>query len=387
MTDIFKNMVVDAGIPTTEDQLKTEWQAVAVEENSPFNNDSDYSPLWRLITGLVTVPALWLINLMITNVLPNFFVKHASGIYLDLLSEDRAVTRKLAVAAQGTLQFSRTETVGELLVPAGTVVQSASINGVIYRLGTLDDATFLDAEADIDIAVQALEAGEAYNLAAGYYVLLAEPLPGVTGVTNLGNWLTLPGANEETDDELRDRAQNQFNAVNQFHTDAVYLSLITSYAGLKTKNVWFEGDAPRGPGTANAHILLDVGVPSPAFLSDVQQYIMDQGNHGHGDDMQVVAIPETQHNLTYDYWELPGLAAADSAQLATDVDAFIRAAFRENQSYSPTLTLPWSKFSFSRLAQELHSQFPHLLSVNFANADIDSALEIPRINSLAGTLN
>ncbi len=386
-TDIFKQLVSDAGIPTTEAELKAEWQTIAADNDSPYNNDSAYSPFWRVVTALMTTPVLWLINLLITSVLPNFFIKYASGVYLDALAEDREIYRKLEAKTIGNLKFSRTVTAGDLLVPAGTQVQSAAINGTIYALKTLADASFTDGEADIYVPAEALTAGQAYNLASGYYLILISAVAGVTAVTNEADWLTTPGADHETDDELRDRAQNQFNAVNQFHTDAAYLALITTYAALKTSNVWFEHGAPRGAGTANIHILLDVGTPSGAFLTDVQSYVMDQGNHGHGDDLQVLAIPETPHNLVYAYWAVDSLSAAEITQLGLDVESFIRAAFRENLLYAPTITAPWSKFSFSRLAQELHAQFPGLLSVDFSNVDIDNVLAIPRINSLAGTLN
>ena len=66
----------------------------------------------------------------------------------------------------------------------------------------------------------------------------------------------------------------------------------------------------------------------------------------------------------------------------------MRAAFRESTvtDYQPTLTYPQSRFSFSRLGEELHQQFPGIESLHFDNADIVSELSIPRINSLVVTL-
>ena len=70
--------------------------------------------------------------------------------------------------------------------------------------------------------------------------------------------------------------------------------------------------------------------------------------------------------------------------LKADIALFIRAAFREStgSDYAPTLTWPQSRFSFSRLVEELHEQFPSIESMKFGNDDIISALAIPRLQSL-----
>jgi hypothetical protein len=70
--------------------------------------------------------------------------------------------------------------------------------------------------------------------------------------------------------------------------------------------------------------------------------------------------------------------------LEQQVEQFVRAAFRESTTcdYQPTLTLPQSRFSFSRLGEELHQQFAGIESLDFQNVDILSELNIPRIRSL-----
>lgn len=120
---------------------------------------------------------------------------------------------------------------------------------------------------------------------------------GISHVVSEENWLTVPGADEESDDELRERCRNQFNLVGNYHTDAVYRSMIAGIAGLSIDRIYFEHDAPRGPGTANAYLLLDSGVISDPFVAAVNDYINTQGHHGHGDDMQCFAMPETSHDL------------------------------------------------------------------------------------------
>ena len=71
-------------------------------------------------------------------------------------------------------------------------------------------------------------------------------------------------------------------------------------------------------------------------------------------------------------------------QLLNDIELFIRAAFRESTAsdYQPTLTYPQSRFSFSRLGEELHETFTGIESLKFDNVDIVSQLTIPRLDAV-----
>lgn len=128
-----------------------------------------------------------------------------------------------------------------------------------------------------------------------------------------------------------------------------------------------------------------LAVPSIAHKNlDLHRCIRDQGNHGHGDDLLVLVMPETLHELSVTLWPRPALTTEQRTKLQAEAELFIRAAFRESgtDDYQPTLTYPQARFSFSRLAEELHQQFPGIESLHFDNADIVSELTIPRISSL-----
>ncbi|NIB44769.1 hypothetical protein HBA55_34635 [Pseudomaricurvus alkylphenolicus] len=383
----FQALVQEAGIPTTEAAAKAEWQAMLEAEGSVVSNDSSVSPFWRLFYAIVTQPLMWLVNLIVTQWLPNSFVKTATGGHLDILAWGANVTRKGAVKAKGNILFTRSDSTGTLTVAAGTVVESPPINGTVYRVATVAEAIFADGESQIEIEVEAENTGEAYNLAAGYYAVLPAPLAGITSASNTSTWLTTPGADIEADDDLRDRVRNQFGAVNQWHIDSGYLAIVTEYAGLHIRNVFIEHDAPRGPGTANIYLLLDTGEPDAAFLTQVQDHIMLNGNRGLGDDIQVLSMPSTQHDLVVDVYAVSGLPSPDKAQLRSDVEQMIRAAFRENVDYTPTLTFPDSRFSLSRLGQELHRQFVNADDIVFDQGSIVNGWAIPRLNSLTVTVH
>ena len=380
----FKQALADSGIPTTEAALKAAWEAEVVAQGSKLANTSAYSPFWRVITALVTKPVLWLLTFVSDTVLPNFFVKTAEKAWLDMLAWAVNIERKPPTKAIGMLLFSRATTAGAFEVPIGTRVQSASINGNVYELVTTKAASFVEGESQLQIPATAVEAGSGYNLAPGYYAILPVPVPGVVQVVNLDGWLVAPGSDSEPDDELRLRVRNQFSAVNQWHTDAVYRALIAAFPGVSTNGVFFEHGAPRGPGSANAYVLFEADVPADTYLQQINAKIMDEGNHGHGDDLLVMVMPETQHDVSLQVWPVANLTPAQRNGLQTDIGLFIRAAFREStgRDYAPTLTWPQSRFSFSRLTEELHEQFPGIDSMKFGNDDILSSLDIPRLQAL-----
>ena len=385
MTVDFKQALADAGIPTTDAALKAAWEAEVVAQGSKLANTSAYSPFWRVITALVTKPVLWILTFVTGTVLPNFFLKTATSTWLDMLAWAVNVERKAPTKAIGSLLFSRATTVGSFEIPIGTRVQSASINGNVYELVTTAVGSFIEGASQVSIPVIAIDAGSGFNLAPGYYAVLPVPVPGVVQVVNLDGWLATPGSDAELDDDLRLRARNQFSAVNQWHADSVYRALIAAFPGVSANGVYFEHGAPRGPGTANAYVLFEADAPADTYLQQINARIMDEGNHGHGDSMLVLVMPETQHDVSLQVWPKANITAQGLIDLKADIALFIRAAFREStgSDYAPTLTWPQSRFSFSRLVEELHEQFPRIESMRFGNDDIVSALAIPRLQSLA----
>lgn len=390
MSDVdFKQALSDAGIPTTEAGLRQAWEMEVAAQGAKLSNTGAYSPFWRVVTALVTKPVMWLLDFVVQSVLPNFFVKTASGAWLDMLAWAVNVERKGATKAQGKILFTRTGAGGALIVPAGTLIQSAAINGHVYQLTTTETGVFADGLMQLEIPVQASETGSGYNLAPGYYAILPVPVPGIAQVVNNDSWLTAPGADSEGNDELRLRVRNQFSAVNQWHTDAVYRAMISAFPGVRPDGVYFEHGAPRGPGSANAFVLFEAGVPAATYLEQINTHIRDQGNHGHGDDLLVMVMPETLHALQLEIWPRSTLTGEQRLKLQDEVEQFIRAAFRESTAsdYQPTLTYPQSRFSFSRLGEELHQQFAGIESLQFINDDILADLNIPRIQSLQVVLH
>ncbi|MEA3725899.1 baseplate J/gp47 family protein [Enterobacter cloacae] len=379
----FEAVVKASGMPTTKEALREQFNSI-VEEEGLITNTSTMSPFWRLVTAIVTTPVLWLKDVLVGTVLANMFVATASGQLLRLLAWAVNVTAKPATAAEGVVRFFKTDARAVVTVKAGTIIQTERINGTVYGLVTTADFTISAGAASALIPVKATATGGAYNLAPGYYRILPVAVAGISHVANETDWLIVPGADEESDDELRERCRNQFNLVGNYHTDAVYRSMIAGVAGLSVDRIFFEHDAPRGPGTANAYLLLDTGVTSEPFIDAVNDYITTQGHHGHGDDMQCFAMPETRHSLEVTVYvqSLANLTDDEQRTLRTGAENLIRCAFRENNDFDVKKTWPFARFSFSSLGRELHRQFVVIDSLAFSLTDIVSGLNVPRLDSL-----
>ncbi|ELQ3428335.1 baseplate J/gp47 family protein [Salmonella enterica] len=379
----FKKILRESGMPVDEQTVRDTLQQAADDEKL-VTNTSRMSPFWRLIQLLVIRPYMWIVDTLINNVLRNLFLMTAVGPFVDLFAAALKLTRKEATRAVGKITFTKNNPDNSVTVPAGTLIQTERINGIIYTVATSEQVIIPAGTQSALIDVTATDSGAAFNLAPGYYQILPKAIDGIASVRNGDDWLTTPGADRESDDELKDRCRNQFNLAGSYHTDAVYRSLIAAQAGLTIDRIFFLHDAPRGPGTANAYLLLDTGVISQPYVDSVNQYITDQGHHGHGDDMRCFAMQETRHTLAVTVYveNLSNISSDDITALKSGVENMIRCAFRENGNYDVTRTWPYSRFSFSQLSRELHNTFALVDSVTFSLADIKSDLTIPRLNTL-----
>lgn len=381
----FKPILSEVGIPTTEETIAIELEKTVEAAGSKVSNDSRMSPFWRLIKAIVITPTLWLIdNLLASHVLPNTFAATAKDIYLDLKAWDVDLVRKAATKTRGVIAFFKEVPENPIVIPKGTVIETDRIENTTYRMVVVDDVLIEANQASGLVICEAEQAGSGYNLPAGYYSILPIGTSGISHAMNQADWIVTLGSDLEDDDELSLRIRNQFSVVGRYHIDTIYRAMLASVAGVRSDQIYFLHDAPRGPGTANAYILMDVGITPSHLLEQLNVYVMAEGNHGHGDDVLCLALPETIHTIHATIWAKPNISDARQKRLKTDVENMVKAAFRESDSYkSVTRTYPKSTFSFSKLTEEIHAELnDSLLSVRFDESDIDSELAIPRLSQV-----
>lgn len=383
--ELFTTMLRESGMPVTQEEMQAKWDAINTAQGGLITNNSAWSPFWRLVSAIVTTPAVWLVSLLVDTALPNTFLRFASGAWLDIFAWGVDVLRKQATSAQGMLRFTRASASGALTIPAGTIVESPELSGMTYAVATIAEAVIPEGQLVLDVPVQAVQPGTAYNLGPGYYSIMAKPVPGIVSVTNGADWLTSPGADVEDDEALRLRGRNQFAAVGQYHHDAAYKALVAEYAGIRIDYLFFEKDGPRGPGTANCHIMIESGIPPQEVIDAINAHVRESGNHGHGDDMRCMPIAALPLDLAVKVYPVTSASADRVEALMQAVEDRIRCAFRENTDFKVTRALPLARFSFSRLGEELHAGLPDLRSVEFGREDVVAYLQLPTLASLSVT--
>jgi hypothetical protein len=152
---------------------------------------------------------------------------------------------------------------------------------------------------------------------------------------------------------------------------------------VQADKIWFQHDAPRGPGTANAYLLFDLNAPAQSYLETINRQISTEGHHGHGDDVIAYNMPETAHDLITTLYFSDALLDEEKEIKKTAVYNAIYAAFRGNAAYEMTKTAPFSRFSFTNLAGELYDLVDGIEDIEFSLNSIVSELSIPVLSSLS----
>ncbi len=385
----FVEILSESGVPVTEDEFEAKLKQEVVGAGSKVSNDSEMSPFWRWVRAAVVTPCVWLIRtLLAEHVMPNMFVATAERWALELKTWEHDIEPKDAEKTQGNITLTKANAVDAVTIEAGKVVQTLPIDGVVYKVRVLAETVIDTGQLTGKVLVEAFEAGAASNLPAGYFNIIPEEIPGIVDAVNEPDWITKLGADAESEEELALRIQNAFTSSGEWHIDDVYRSIISSVAGIRSDNIYFNNTGEVTPGTAEALILMEVGATPQPVLDQLNDHIMAKGHHGHGDVLTCKAIPDTEHDVIADVVLVANLDEATKVNELLEVEDRIRAAFRETAAYPEmTRAKPESRFSLSLLGTEIHTNMAQVESVKFTvggkvQEDIISELEQPRLKTL-----
>ncbi|WP_135443880.1 baseplate J/gp47 family protein [Vibrio tasmaniensis] len=385
----FIKILSESGVPVTEDEFEAKLKLEVVGAGSKVSNDSEMSPFWRWVRAAVVTPCVWLIRtLLAEHVMPNMFVATAERWALELKAWDHDIEPKDAEKTQGNITLTKVNAADAVTIDAGKVVQTLPIDGVVYKVRVLAETVIEAGQLTGKVLVEAFEAGAAFNLPAGYFNIIPEEIPGIVDAVNEPDWITQLGADAESNEELALRIQNAFTSSGEWHIDDVYRSIISSVAGIRSDNIYFNNTGEVEPGTAEAMILMEVGATPQPVLDQLNDHVMAKGHHGHGDVLTCKAIPDTEHDVIADVVLVANLDEATKVNELLEVEDRIRAAFRETAAYlEMTRAKPESRFSLSLLGTEIHTNMAQVESVKFTvgakvQEDIISDLEQPRLKTI-----
>ena len=228
------------------------------------------------IRGMIELWAWGLYQLyrLLAMILGQAFPGTATGDWLDLHCAQVNVTRKPGTKAKGTVYFTRTGTSGNVPIPAGRIVKTRPDGqGNIYRYVTLEDIVLQDGATEVAAAVEAEEYGQGSNAAAGQICEISTTISGVDAVENRSGWLESEGANEEEDDELRERYTLAWLEVNGC-TRHAYESWALSVTGVIAARILDQH--PRGQGTIDVVLKGADGIPTQALIDAVDEVIQEK---------------------------------------------------------------------------------------------------------------
>lgn len=191
----------------------------------------------------------------------------AEGDWLYRWAKIWGVNRVAASFADGNVTFTGTNST---LIPAGTIVQSAS--GV--QFATDEDATISSGTATV--AVTATIAGANGNLAATTALSLLSPITGINSSLVVAAGGLAGGADQETDTALRSRLLQRIRKPPQGGSVDDYERWALEVSGIGRAFVFKEYD---GIGTVGVAVLSDNEdsiLPSDAKVTEVQTYIDDE---------------------------------------------------------------------------------------------------------------
>ena len=197
----------------------------------------------------------------------------STGNWLDLHAEQVGLTRKGATKARGNVLFLRGDATGNLRIPAGRIVRTkADGAGEIYRYVTDALVVLPDGAESVAVSVTAEEYGQSSNAGVGQICELVTPVEGIGGVTNVADWLTEEGADEESDVSLRRRYAPEWQSKAGV-TRAAYEAAALSVTGVVDVHV--ADRHPRGEGTVDVVVMGTAGMPTASLLAAVEGALAD----------------------------------------------------------------------------------------------------------------
>ena len=204
------------------------------------------------------------------------FTEESSGEWLTLRNvsfydEERKPGRR----TRGIVRLSCAAVSGPYTIDgaANQVAVRDANHGYIYRTltgGTLTSGGFLD------VTVEAEVAGSDRDVATGTITEVVTSLAGVTcanpAPSGASTWITVHGADEESDAEYYERCRTKWASLGAGGPGGAYAHFVLE-ADLAVKRVHVDASNPRGPGTVDVYLAGDTGPSGPSVVATVQSYL------------------------------------------------------------------------------------------------------------------
>lgn len=238
------------------------------------------------------------------------FASTATGEFLDMLAEQRGLTRRAATKAQGMLTFSVNDTQSDpITIPAGTVVATTGSEPV--RVYTIENAVLPAGTLSVSVRAEAELAGFSGNiLIASATVPVSMPAE-LDSVTNRSRFKG--GADTEADNSLRKRIKETYYCVPNGMNKAYYIQLAQSVEGVDRAGVVTYA---RGAGTLNVYVSSYNGTIGQAVIDEAEALILR--NREINVDIEVHPAVGTSYDMAVTVEAKAGYTAQEVRELCTN---------------------------------------------------------------------
>ncbi len=202
------------------------------------------------------------------------FNDHATGAMLTLFSASQYDNvRDEGVRTQGNVEMSVASGSGPYSKAIGEIIVRDTTNDIRYR--NVNAATLTTATSPVSVLFEAELIGADGNQAVEDEVdELVTAMAGVT-LTNDASWVTLDGADAESDAELRVRNKNKWATLSTSGPKGAYVVWALD-ADESVTRVGVDDTNALGTGTVGVYLATDTGPASGAAVTAAQTYINTQ---------------------------------------------------------------------------------------------------------------
>lgn len=194
----------------------------------------------------------------------------ATGSDLDAIVSILGVTRKQATYAEGTVVFGRSDVYNtDIAIQYAQMISTRqNNNGVVHEFIVIDDDAKLEAGSlKTTVNIRATEPGSIF-LPVNTITIMNTPIIGIEYVTNMIEFNS--GTEQETDDELRERAKQALAGLGK-GTNVALRSALLDVEGVVDAIVI---DTNRGVGTSDI-VVITSELPPSTTLSNTIDYVID----------------------------------------------------------------------------------------------------------------
>lgn len=209
---------------------------------------------------------------LLKTIMIQMYVTFATGAWLDLKAAEFEVYRKDAVKTKGQVTCSRNQDGPNVPIPAGYIF-STPLNRKGERLKYIVDSQVVleTGQTEVLVPVTAEFAGASHNVGQAMITNMITYISGIDQVSNDEDWLTLEGADTETDASLRERVKNKWSQINTGGSRESYISWAQEITGVVVVEV--DDEHPRGQGTVDVIITSSAGIPTQNLIDQVQAHL------------------------------------------------------------------------------------------------------------------